>query len=350
MAKKVTVADVMASRLSELADSIMSEEGTWKPEWIASVPVRHRNYVSDKEYRGGTNLMQLTMSELLCPEILGRKRSGYCITLKAAFGLGWKLKPEFIGLSERKEAIRGLLRTEKDPVERRRLESELRMLTAARMPIEFSKPWFPDRGKESEGSDEDESPDGKKKDERVAFVERYYVVYPIECFDDCGHTIAGREPAKPEAFESGEADGRAVRAISRLIGWCEANGVSVKEGKECRYIPESDSIELPKRETFRSYPMMASALARECGRATGSPKRLARKCFGNEPKEGLIGESCALFHSLREGYADDGTIRNCFAYLKESLNRAKASGSGQIMVSALNLGLKSMLLIEGTPA
>ena len=57
-----------------LTRMLKNHETSWTKGWSAKNG-SFRNYVSNKEYNGGTNIMSLWISTMVIPEILGERRS-----------------------------------------------------------------------------------------------------------------------------------------------------------------------------------------------------------------------------------------------------------------------------------
>jgi len=106
------------------------------------------------------------------------------------------------------------------------------------------------------------------------------------------------------------------------------------------YRPSTDSVNMPKKETFVKEEFYYSVLFHELGHSTGHKSRLDRKdfaegCFGSETysKEELVAEMTAAF-ICGHCKIENKTIENSAAYIKSWLRKLKDDSKMVVLAAA----------------
>jgi antirestriction protein ArdC len=136
----------------------------------------------------------------------------------------------------------------------------------------------------------------------------------------------------------------------------------INEGRKAKpcYIPSTDEVEMPGRDTFRAEWRFFKTLFHELAHSTGHQSRLARKTllenkgmasFGTEAKtyfqEELVAEMTAAFLGAHAGIIEDD-FENSAAYLKSWLDVLKVSNHKKWLVQAASEAQKAANYILNT--
>lgn len=161
---------------------------------------------------------------------------------------------------------------------------------------------------------------------------REYYVWNIAQVTIDPAKLAKSELATRDIPLNGEAE-RLVTAMAPSVhlseGW---NGAS--------YLPDSDQIRMPARETFKSQPEYYATLLHEVTHSTGHPSRLGRfragdsVIFGSETysAEELVAEMCAA--SLVAYCGMEAPVANSAAYLRGWATKLRTEPRQAIMTAA----------------
>ena len=168
---------------------------------------------------------------------------------------------------------------------------------------------------------------------------KFYTVFNSSQIDG----ITFPEPPKCETFTpSAQAD------AARQIVAGMPNPPHIFEGRRAcpHYVPSSDTVEMPSRETFRAEWRFYKTLFHELGHATGHATRLNRKTLtenrgmlsgGDGRKiygqEELVAEMTAAFLGAQAGIIEDG-LDNSAAYLSGWLSVLQAKDNKRWLVQA----------------
>lgn len=174
---------------------------------------------------------------------------------------------------------------------------------------------------------------------------RYYNVFNLEQCDGIEH------PAEDAPADNGfTAIERAEQIISSFSDRPEIEYV----GNRACYAPISDTIKMPKKETFDTPEDFYNILFHEMSHSTGHAKRLARKevierhHFGSEDYslEELVAEFSAAFLSNHAGI--ETTTQSSAAYIQGWLKALK--NDKKLLVTASSRATKAANYILGIPA
>jgi len=166
-----------------------------------------------------------------------------------------------------------------------------------------------------------ESGEGESGKEQRKFL-RYYTVFNSSQIDG----ITFPEPEKCETYSATQQ-----AEAARLMVEGMPRPPAVFEGRKAcaHYLPDSDTVEIPSRETFRAEWRFYKTLLHELAHATGHASRLNRRTLienrgmfapGSEGRkiyceEELVAEMTAAFLGAHAGIIEDG-FENSAAYLK----------------------------------
>lgn len=93
---KDMASETIEKMVEVMINQIEASDGDWDCEWLKFGDYNYRNYVSNKKYEGGANLFMLSAVNSVKGNMIGDSQiSGYYITQKQAFDLGWSLKSEY---------------------------------------------------------------------------------------------------------------------------------------------------------------------------------------------------------------------------------------------------------------
>jgi antirestriction protein ArdC len=151
---------------------------------------------------------------------------------------------------------------------------------------------------------------GEIKTKQIPLV-RYYSVFNVEQCDDISHKRLETQAEEPAPFNPIEA------AEAIVSGYPEPPTISHDGRGSAYYRPATDSIHMPKQETFDSEEHYYATLFHEMGHSTGSESRLARPGVTNPIRYGSHRysqeELCAEMSSaflLAEAGIDSGSLMN----------------------------------------
>jgi antirestriction protein ArdC len=182
--------------------------------------------------------------------------------------------------------------------------------------------------------------DNGEEIEKVIPLLRYYLVFNVE---QC-------EGLDLPALET-KAINPIVEAEAIIANMPNKPSVGFDGGDRAFYRPLSDSIHLPKRDSFESAGEYYSALFHELGHSTGHPSRLNRPtlaevaAFGSETysREELVAEFAAAFLCGQAGIQT--TITNSAAYIAGWLKKLRSDP--KLAIIAASQGQKAADYIMG---
>ena len=151
---------------------------------------------------------------------------------------------------------------------------------------------------------------GETKTKQIPLL-RYYSVFSVEQCDGISHARLEVEREEPEPFSPIEA------AEAIVSDYPEPPTIAHDGRGSAYYRPATDSIHMPKQETFDSEEHYYATLFHEMGHSTGSESRLARPGVTNPIRYGSHRysqeELCAEMSSaflLAEAGIDSGSLMN----------------------------------------
>lgn len=360
-----------------LTRMLKNHETSWTRGWSVKNG-SFRNYVSNKEYNGGTNIISLWISTMIMPEILGEQRSYYYVTSKQAFELGWKLKADCKTWSKENEARRKeieALYVEKtltdDEVEKQKIQDkidELRYQIRTHTIwedivfyimkyytiIERDGVWYRQDLVYKNGEYvvvKEREVDEKyvqyhqyavnKVDTEIST--RFYTVAPIEFFE-------GEKRIKNREIEVQNYGTQKTfnELWKTLYEYCNKHKITVKEveSNNAYYSLTDDLINLPLVTQFKSEAEALDVFAHEATHSTGHESRLKRNMEGNYgsekySKEELVAEIGSLFFMLESGKLTDEILENKLAYIKGYLKKIRTDNLTNNLIYGINNGRKA---------
>jgi len=151
---------------------------------------------------------------------------------------------------------------------------------------------------------------GETETKQIPLI-RYYSVFNVEQCDSISHRRLEVEHDEPKPFNPIEA------AEAIVSGYPEPPTIAHDGRGSAYYRPATDSIHMPKQETFDSEEHYYATLFHEMGHSTGSESRLARPGVTNPIRYGSHRysqeELCAEMSSaflLAEAGIDSGSLMN----------------------------------------
>lgn len=155
-----------------------------------------------------------------------------------------------------------------------------------------------------------------RKGEQIPLV-RFYSAFNIDQCDGIRHARLEAQTKEPAPFNPIEA------AEAIVASYPYPPSISHDGGASAYYRPATDSIHLPKPETFDSEAHFYGTLLHEIGHSTGSQKRLARPGVTNSIRYGsheyaleeLVAEMSAAFLLAEAGINCEGLIDNSASYI-----------------------------------
>ncbi len=360
-----------------LTRMLENHETSWTKGWSVKNG-SFRNYVSNKEYNGGTNIMSLWISTMIMPEILGQQRSYYYVTSKQAFELGWKLKSECKTWSKDNEARRKEIETlyvEKtltvDEVEKQKIQDKIDELKYQIRThtiwedivfyvmkyytiIERDGVWYRQDLVYKNGEYvivKEREVDEKyvqyhqyavnKVDTEIST--RFYTVAPIEFFE--GEKRIKNRETEVQNYGTQKTFNE---LWNTLYDYCKKHKITVKEveSNNAYYSLVNDSIHLPLITQFKSEAEALDVFAHEATHSTGHESRLKRNLDGNYgsekySKEELVAEIGSLFFMLESGKLTDEILENKLAYIKGYLKKIRTDNLTNNLIYGINNGRKA---------
>lgn len=170
-----------------------------------------------------------------------------------------------------------------------------------------------------------ETVNGREVKKKIPFM-RYYRVYNLS------QTEGVKLPARLErATVVKQHEFTPIEACKRIIDGYKGAPTIVYGEQKAYYRPSTDTINMPKPESFEASEQYYSTLFHEAGHSTGAEKRLDREgitdiCpFGscNYSKEELVAEMAAAFLCGQAGIANK-TVDQSASYIQGWLRKLKA--------------------------
>ena len=205
--------------------------------------------------------------------------------------------------------------------------------------VHFFKPWLP-KGEPADGPLEVETDEVEISTRRrpVLIIRAYRVVNVDQC---AGPGIDKFRAKHPLAEGPVNNDNEAIAACDDIVaGMPQRPGIRYG-GDRAFYRPWTDTVHMPRRETFISSEAFYGTLFHELSHSTGHEDRLNRKTltdgtpFGSPTysKEELCAEMGAAFLCATAGI-DDPTIQNSAAYIKGWLKFLKSDPKALVIAGA----------------
>ena len=165
---------------------------------------------------------------------------------------------------------------------------------------------------------------GETKTKKIPLV-RYYSLFSVEQCDGISHKRLEAKTEEPEPFNPIEA------AEAIVAGYPNPPTIAHDGRGSAYYRPSTDSIHMPKPESFNSQEHYFATLYHELSHSSGSAKRLARPGVTNPTRfdshERSLEELCAEFGSaflLAETRIDSESLTNNSAsYIQSWLKALK---------------------------
>lgn len=205
---------------------------------------------------------------------------------------------------------------------------------------------------EKDGDSSGAAGEGEPGKEKRKFL-RHYTVFNSSQIDG----IQFPEPEKCDTYTPSQQ-----AEVARLIVEGMPKPPQIFEGRKAcpHYVPDSDTVELPSRETFRSEWRFYKTLFHELGHATGHASRLNRRTLienrgmfapGNEGRkiyceEELVAEMTAAFLGAHAGIIED-EFENSAAYLKGWMDVLQVKDHKTWLVKAASEAQKAAGFIMG---
>ena len=150
---------------------------------------------------------------------------------------------------------------------------------------------------------------------------RYYSLFNTEQCENLSHARLVAEQEEPAPFNPIESAERIVASYPK------PPSISQDGRGTAYYRPATDSIHMPKRETFDSEDHYYATLFHEMSHSTGSEYRLARPGITNPirysshsySQEELVAEMGAAFLLAEAGIDADGLVDNSASYIQSWL-------------------------------
>lgn len=387
---KFNVSDMANQNVEDLANALMAEidsnNANWIKGWINVGPsLDFRNYISNKSYSGGYNLFVLFIDTLLKPELVGEKRSGYFVTQKQAFDMGWTLKDEVKNYSndnqKRREELKKITEKmkglAKDSDERKELDKqrndlilEIRKHQIWNEIVFYSPSYY--RNIEEDGKyyteslivernviigvksrreitkEHYENDAAAKEKVNCKYTARYYKIAAIEWYNRDNKEIKNRVIEPPKFSEFNKDNLEEYPLYKMLESYTKFEKINVKLLSQDRayYSLTKDEITLPELKQFTSIPSFLETYAHECAHSTGSKNRLKRfEEFIEGPEqysaEEMVAETTALFTFIEYQLLTDENLNSFLAYIKGYMKRCQEEDKKTGLFAAVNAALRA---------
>ena len=173
--------------------------------------------------------------------------------------------------------------------------------------------------------DTENSETGETETKQIPLVRYYSVFNAVEQCDGISHARLEVETEEPEPFSPIEA------AESIVASYPDPPSISHDGRSSAYYMPRTDAIHMPERESFVSEAAYYATLFHEMGHSTGSKSRLARPGVTNPIRYGsheysqeeLVGEMTAAFLLAEAGITSDSLTDNSASYIASWLKALK---------------------------
>ena len=204
--------------------------------------------------------------------------------------------------------------------------------------VHFFKPWLP-KGDPADGPLEVETDEVEISTRRPILIIRAYKVVNL---DQCEGPGVDKFRAKhPLAEGSVNNDNDAIAACEGIVANMPQRPGIRYGGDKAFFRPWTDTVHMPKRETFISSEAFYSTLFHELSHSTGHEDRLNRKSltdgtpFGSPTysREELVAEMGAAFLCAMAGI-EDPTIQNSASYIHSWLKFLKSDPKALIIAGA----------------
>jgi len=157
---------------------------------------------------------------------------------------------------------------------------------------------------------------GETETQKIPLV-RYFSVFNTEQCDGISHARLEAEQDEPAPFNP-------IESAERIVAdYPEAPSIFQDGRSAAYYRPTTDSVHMPKQETFDSEAAYYLTLLHEAVHSTGHESRLARPGVSNSTRYGsheysleeLCAEMGAAFLAAEAGIDTDGLMDNSAAYV-----------------------------------
>lgn len=357
----------------------------WQKSWL-TINNNYKNYITNKPYSGGSNIVTLWLQTMLNPEILGQKRSNYYVTSKQAFDLGWKLKPECKNWSKdndnRRQKIKkleeALLKTS-DFEERKRLKKEiLELKEAIRLHsiwdeiVFYAQKYFKIVYKDEKYFKQELKYDSLTNEYIVtkeyeiskeygevhikelnkvqsSLISKFYTIAPIEYFE-------GEKKIKGRNLDVTNYNTKKTfkELWDTLDSYCKNKKIKVveKETNQAYYDILSDEITVPLISQFEKEELALDVWSHEVMHSTGAKNRLNRDLSGKSgsskyAKEELVAEMGSLFFMLESDKLNEKILENKLSYIKAYLKNVRDNNDTNNLIYGINNGRKAFEYVVG---
>ena len=203
--------------------------------------------------------------------------------------------------------------------------------------VHFWKPWVPK-------NDPSEAPEVGPQEGEISTRRRSVLIiraYKVVNLDQCEGPGVDRFRDKHPSETPLKNDNEAIAACDQIVDDMPQRPGIRYGGEQAFYRPGTDSVHMPKRDTFKSSEDFYATLFHELCHSTGHENRLNRKTltdgtpFGSPTysREELCAEMGAAFLCATAGI-DDPTIQNSAAYIHSWLRFLKADPKALVIAGA----------------
>ena len=176
---------------------------------------------------------------------------------------------------------------------------------------------------------------GETESKQIPLV-RYYSVFNIEQTDGIRHARLEAQAEEPEPFNPIEA------AEAIVASYPDAPSISQDGRGSAFYRPATDSIHMPKPETFDSEASYYATLFHEMSHSTGHESRLNRPGVTdpirhgshNYSREELVAEMGSAFLLAQAGIDSDSLTDNSASYIQSWLKALRADPKLVVLAGA----------------
>ena len=201
--------------------------------------------------------------------------------------------------------------------------------------VHFYKPWLP----KGHPADEPPETDEVSTRRRTVLICRAYRV--VNCDQCAGRGIDKFRAKHPPAAGPVNNDNEAIAACDQIVADMPQRPAIRYGGDRALYRPWTDTVHMPRRNTFTSSEAFYGTLFHELTHSTGHEDRLNRKTltagtpFGSPvySREELVAEMGAAFLCATAG-VDDPTIQNSASYIHSWLRFLKTDPKALIIAGA----------------
>jgi antirestriction protein ArdC len=203
----------------------------------------------------------------------------------------------------------------------------------------------------------EETDDAGNKTERNTFLLRYYRVFNLEQCENVkipkGRITEDAKPNKPTPAQNAEACKAAEQVIADYVYRQPTLSLNHDGNGRAYYRPGTDSIHMPKQDSFHTPEHYLATLFHEAGHSTGHKSRLKRKGiinfdgFGSHQyaQEELVAEFTSAFLSGALDVDTAATFDNSASYLDNWRKALRNPNNKKWLVTAAAAAQKAADLI-----